>query len=356
MVMRGTTTRISSTFYDGPGGELVDPTSLTLEIRFEDDVILTAPSLEIVRDSLGQFHYDWDIDDAAPVGGYVAVWAAVLPGDTLPSYGYDNINVTSTPPGLPGFSGCIWPIDVGCLGDTWDTYSEEVQQRAVTLASASMTKLTAGRVGDCPVKVRPDVQGQRCGFIGGAPWAWGPTFYGSAYGDLYGVLGGDPRDITLPGPVNRIDEVMIDGVALNAADYRISDRAGGRIRYLGTDLEGWPVTQDWNVEADEAGAFTITYLNTAAVDSQGANAAGLLAAEFAKACASTDPKVKCKFPSNITSIVRQGMQIEFVAGSFPNGMTGIREVDLYTAQWNVKGRSPATLIDTGAPAHQVVTR
>lgn len=252
--------------------------------------------------------------------------------------------------GLPNYAGCIWPIDPGCLDDMWDSYDTVVQQRAVTLASATLTRLTAGRVGNCPVVVRPDVSAGLCSAQGYEPYGWGRSFYGDIF--LGNRSRRDPREIELPGPIYRVDEVLIDGVA--NTDYRVFNRRA--LRYVGEDLDGWPTTQDWNVAFDEPGAFTVTYLNTAPVDGQGAHAAGLLAVEFAKVCGASDStKVKCKFPSNITSIVRSGVSIEFVAGSFPNGLTGIREVDLYTAQWAIKGRPQATLIDPGAPDHRIVT-
>jgi hypothetical protein len=74
--------------------------------------------------------------------------------------------------------------------------------------------------------------------------------------------------------------------------------------------------------------------------------------EFAKAC--TGDK-KCRLPGNVSQIVRQGLSIEVIGGSFPNGLTGIREVDTYTAQWNTKGRAQGVVIDPGAPAHRVQT-
>lgn len=111
--------------------------------------------------------------------------------------------------------------------------------------------------------------------------------------------------------------------------------------YTGTERDAWPTSEVWSV----------TYLNTAPVDAEGAHAAGLLAMEFAKACSGTG---KCKFPSNISSVVRSGVAIEFITGAFPDGMTGIREVDNYTAKWTRRGRPAATLYDPGAPDHRVV--
>lgn len=76
--------------------------------------------------------------------------------------------------------------------------------------------------------------------------------------------------------------------------------------------------------------MSITYLNAAPVDALAAHAAGVLAVEFAKSCTTG----KCKLPANVTTIVRQGVTFQKVAGAFPGGLTGIREVDAFVALWN----------------------
>lgn len=81
------------------------------------------------------------------------------------------------------------------------------------------------------------------------------------------------------------------------------------------------------------GAFAVTYLNSYPVDGMGAYAAGVLAMEFAKACTGR----KCSLPPGTTNVTRQGVSIEVVTGSFPGGVTGIREVDAYIALWRPEG-------------------
>jgi hypothetical protein len=265
-----------------------------------------------------------------------------------------TIRITSVPAALPNFAGCVWPIDPACLGLEWDKHDTPTQQRAVSLASATLTRLTAGRVGDCPVRVRPDVQHGCC--VSPYPlFGFGliDTYNGHIYasdGILPGAYCFRPRELTLPGPIYKIVEVKVAGVVIPATDYEVHNQS--ILVYTGTALDAWPSTQDFTLGSDQPGTFEVTYLNTAPVDGAGAYAAGLMAVQFAKACSGDK---SCKFPSNVASVVRTGLSIEIVTGSFPNGQTGIREVDAYVAQWNRNGRGKSSVFDPGAPDHRIVT-
>ena len=57
----------------------------------------------------------------------------------------------------------------------------------------------------------------------------------------------------------------------------------------------------------------------------------------------------------MTTVTRQGVSYDIAAGSFPNGMTGIREVDAYIALWNPNGlRQPVAVWYPGKPTVRVV--
>jgi hypothetical protein len=62
--------------------------------------------------------------------------------------------------------------------------------------------------------------------------------------------------------------------------------------------------------------------------------------EFAKACTGG----KCRLPANVTSVSRQGVAYEIAAGTFPEGTTGIREVDAWIGLWNPEGRRQSTQV------------
>lgn len=244
---------------------------------------------------------------------------------------------------LPEFGGCVWPLDPACLGETWEMHPESVRTRAAALASASLERLTAYRVGNCPITVRPVPNRGRC-FIPSRGWEYGQPFLPgvSASGEWQNNCGWGcepdmPCGITLPGPVGRIDTVMVDGAEVDPADYTLYDTT---LVWVGAGDCPFPGVQDLTLPDTEPGTMSVTYLNAYPVDSLGAYAAGLLASEFAKACTGN----KCRLPSNVVSVARQGITFDVVAGIFPDGQTGIREIDAYIGLWNPGGRRQGTQV------------
>lgn len=240
---------------------------------------------------------------------------------------------------VPDPSGCPWPIDPSCLGDEWDNdYDDPLKDRCVALASATLHRLTAQRVGGCPKTIRPcnhrALDRVYPGYHFAANDTWRPFmisgtwFNGCGCGD---TCGDRHYRIDLPTPVGGVTEVKVDGTALaEGTDYWLDETTLIRI---GSDP--WPVTQDLNLPDTEAGTFSITYLNSYPVDGQGAYACARLAIEYARACTGG----KCALPETVTSIVRQGVTYDLPSGSFPNGETGLREVDAFIAIWNPQHRS-----------------
>jgi hypothetical protein len=238
-------------------------------------------------------------------------------------------------------SGCPWPVDPACLSADWEAMDQAVQDRALALASATLTRLTGYRVGGCPVTVRPCKAGcaaatTRPSYLDmagayGSSGFW-PHIEGGVWVNSCGCAGdcscGPECRIALPGPVGRVDEVKVDGAVIPASDYRIDSN---NVLWTGTGECPFPVCQDMSLPDTEVGTFSVTYLNAWPVDSLGAYAAGIMAMEFAKACIGSN---KCRLPAGVTSISRQGISIEIAAGSFPSGFTGIREVDAYIALYN----------------------
>jgi hypothetical protein len=241
---------------------------------------------------------------------------------------------------IPPYDGCLWPLDLGCNEEAWESdFDEPTHLRAQALASATLRRLTAYRVGGCPVKVRP------CGgsrgwqyvrmnaFVNGYPL--GDPFIPSNWNGVWsnqcacaGPCGCGPAQggVTLPRPVYSVTEVRLDGAALNeGTDYSVYQ---GTVFPLGGIV--FPTIQDLSLPDTEVGTFSVTYFDSAQVDGSGAYAAGLLAFEYAKACKTG----KCALPSTVTSVVRQGVSFTLPTGAFPNGETGMREVDAYIALWN----------------------
>lgn len=238
---------------------------------------------------------------------------------------------------------CEWTLDEDCLGDSWATLDDGVKERSTSLAVDTLRRLTAYRVGGCPVKVRPSRYG--CCFVpttGFEPTGY-PTPGVNAAGAWVNNCGchqnPSNKAIPLPAPVGRVDEVLVDGVALDEADYRIDD--GHLLVWQGTGDAPWPLNQDVNLADTEEGTFSVTYLNGFPVDRSGQYAAAVLANEYAKACSGGKG---CRLPTGVTTIVRQGISMDIASGAFPNGLTGIREVDAFIALWNPRGQVMATRV------------
>jgi len=247
---------------------------------------------------------------------------------------------------LPVDYGCDWPVDPACLVDEWDELDEEIKTRAVDLASATLRRLTGYRVGGCPITVRPCKPGCRAlaapsyydmlrsgGGTGFWPHINEQGVWVNSCGCATGCSCTQLCEIELPPPVGRVDAVWIDGQKLDDLEYRVDD--GNRLIYLGTEDCPFPACQDmtkpFDSEGGSDGTFAVTYLNAYPVDSMGAYAAGTLAMEFARACSDS---AACRLPANVVTISRQGVSMEVAAGTFPNGTTGIREVDSYIGLWN----------------------
>ena len=101
--------------------------------------------------------------------------------------------------------------------------------------------------------------------------------------------------------------------------------------------------------------FTVTYLNAFEVDAYGAFVGGILAAEYLKLF--TTPK-ECRLPRTVTDVTRGGMTFTVNAAMFPDGTTGITEVDSYLVRWNPNGlRTMPLVISPDVPTqHQTTWR
>lgn len=225
-----------------------------------------------------------------------------------------------------------WPIDTGCLDESWQALTPEVQERATRLAIASLRRLTLGRVGGCPITVRPCSQraaGHRQPYV--QDWMqvqnWGGTWVNCLCGKPCRCETG--CEVVLPGYVGRVDAIMVGASALDVSKVKISNHE--KIVWQGGGDCPFPKDQDLSKPLGAADTFAITYLPARPVGPMGAWAAGVLAVEFAKACAGTK---KCRLPENVVAVTRQGITYNLVPGSFPNGKTGIREVDAYIEIWN----------------------
>lgn len=321
--------------------------TVTVTIRSQASgpvLVAAAPAAIVGLPADGTVEYEWQTGDTDTPGLYNAEWEVTwASGDTqtFPSDGYTVIEISadlvSAVPVLPDLPDYCWPIDSGCCLEL-ETYPAEVQARAIALATQTLRMLTGYRVGGCPITVRPCKAG--CNTYGMLSY-WNAGTVGNFYPHMIegGVWVnscpcvtdcscGAICEVTLPAPVGEVYEVVVDGTIQDPATYRVD---GNRLVWVGDGDCPWPTCQDLTKPDTEVGTFSVTYLNSYPVDAWGAHAAGVLAMEYAKAC--TGSKA-CRLPGNVTAVTRQGVSFELVAGSFPGGYTGIREIDAFIATWN----------------------
>ena len=240
-------------------------------------------------------------------------------------------------------------------------------QRSEALAWYTLASLTAYRIGVCPTVIRPCSAG--CAPAGSwiaAPVssagegalpvahigsAFTPHISGGQWVNSCGCGGagdcGCSRidEVILPGPVGEIVSVQIDGVEIDRSLYRVDE--GNRLVSLADDLR-WPVCQNLSAAPGEPGSFVVTYYQGAAPNELTRYAAGVLAAEFYKACTGAKG---CRLPKGVTSVTRGGVSYEVDTGLFENGLTKITEVDAVIRIFNPNALKQASKVyspDAGA--------
>lgn len=238
---------------------------------------------------------------------------------------------------------CPWPVDAGCFDDVWESeFDNAVQTRAIALASSTLQRLTGYRVSNCLTRLRP-CSGQSCGPIrsrysywaGHPPWMspynWNGTWFNACgcQPDMCGHT--QTNTVWLPQPMGGVDTVWLDGNALDEdIDFRVVGNA-----LIAIDPIVWPLTQDLTLPTTETNTFAVDFYNAIRPDGNAAYACAKLALQYARACTGNG---KCDLPASVTSVVRQGVSFTLPSGSFPNGETGIREVDAFIALYNPKHR------------------
>lgn len=266
--------------------------------------------------------------------------------------------VSDTPP-------CTgWPVSWACNQAYADTLDASVKAYAETLAAQTLQMLTGYRVGGCPIEVRPC--SPRCapgtwltapdGSINWAGYSgWGMSPYVGASGQWLNACGCKTNDcsctavsqVILPGPIGSIEYVSIDGVNLPTTAYRVDNFD----RLVRIDGEQWPTCQDMSADSG-VGTFIVSYLHGNPVDMVGSFVAGILAVEFAKACAGAD----CALPARVTSVTRQGVSMQMDVEMFAGGRTGIEAVDSYIRIWNPMQSQKTGIYSPDLPRARQVTR
>lgn len=234
-----------------------------------------------------------------------------------------------------------------------DPDSATVIERSEALAWYTLARLALWQIGVCPTTVRPCAAGCApssvtwieatvgSGNTGGLPLrtiggSFTPHLTGGNWVNSCGCSRGSCgcsrlSEVILPGPVGGIEEVKLDGVALSPSKYRVDN--GNRLVSLDPDIV-WPACQDFALDDDQEGTFSVTYYQGAAPNELTRYAAGILANEFYLACAKGPKSGKCRLPSGVKTVVRRGVTYEMGADMFADGRTGIPEVDAVIDLYN----------------------
>lgn len=136
-----------------------------------------------------------------------------------------------------------------------------------------------------------------------------------------------------------IDAVIVDGVVVNPARYRLDE--GRWLVYLpesdSAEVQGWPRHQRLDLPTTAEDTWSIAYTFGAAPPLGGLKAAAELGCQLMLSC-HPDPQVaaRCRLPKAITNVSRQGLTIAKAnpAALYPGGQTGVPSVDLWVATVN----------------------
>lgn len=223
---------------------------------------------------------------------------------------------------------------------------EALFQKLRGVAAEVLWRASGRRYGLCSVKVRPcrtkcqETTYQASGVSGPL---WTPTLINGKWTNCRGTCNcpcGDCcsagcYEVTLPGPVHDVTEVVIDGVVLPTDSYRVDDHRK-LIRLYG-DAPGeracWPACQDMALADGEVGTWSVTYQVGIPLSSGGQYAFSVYLCELWKLCTGQ----RCRLPLNAEGVFRQGVNIDFSDANIDllSGMrTGIPEVDTWLAGVN----------------------
>lgn len=238
---------------------------------------------------------------------------------------------------------------------TWccdlSTASTALTGTAIMAATEILYNLSGQQFGLCSFTLRPcrrDCYSNSWPFDGGW-WQWGgmyprPVLYNGAWfnltcGSCSGSCSCGPlEEAWLPGPVNSVTQVLLNGSPMASGTYRIDDFR----KLIRTDGGTWPVCQDLSLADTEDNTWSVTAIIGETVPAIGSLAVGELACEIIKACTGQ----ACAIPKNATSVSRQGITIDFptFAELLASGSLGLRWSDLFVATYNPSRLRAAPLV------------
>lgn len=239
---------------------------------------------------------------------------------------------------------------------------------AIQAATDFLFLATAQRYTSCEVTLRPCRDNCYGGIVGQSGYGY-PMWWDSGYPWPVNMGGGVwinmacgycgdgcscsvVSQVILPGPIQSVTQVLVDGVVLTPeVDYRVDDfrklvRLGGA---------QWPVCNNYNLADTEVGTWSVTavYGEPFPEGGLGSIAMGQLFCAFVADLVGAE----CELPSNITELTRQGISMSFndVNEVLETGYTGLKWVDQFIRQVNPGGLAARTVImDLDGPTYRAV--
>lgn len=344
----------------GPGAPLQNlDANPTITIQELGGPIVVGPtSVGVVHAATGIYTYDWNgVGDA---GQYLVTWNGLSGGNPFQAIEVDDL-LTAASAGTVG--PCAWDLSSVCC-DGWDALSSQIRAQSTDYATLVLWSATGRQFGQCEITVRPC--GRWCGDGNGGVWwdygTWVPyisqgLWYNCSCGFGDNCQSCRPKcQVYLPGPVTGISQVLLDGVIVDPATYRVDDQAW--LVRTGTASDGspncWPYKQDYSKPTTAATTMQVTMTRGQAPPSALLAAAGMLACEYAKACQG----LACRLPGRVTSVTRQGVSVNMtdVDMLLRHQLTGIKEVDDVIIALNPTGlRGRTRFFSPESPVNRMTT-
>lgn len=149
-------------------------------------------------------------------------------------------------------------------------------------------------------------------------------------------------------PVDRIEQVKVDGEVLDPSLYRVDDyQYLVRLPDPDGSNPGWKCCQRMDLAATEEGTFEVSVVYGTLPPNGGRVAAAALACQLIRSRSGE----ACEIPANVQSLTRQGvgMNIQSVVDLLGQGKTGSNEADRWLAAVNPTGQTrPGGVLIPGA--------
>lgn len=245
-----------------------------------------------------------------------------------------------------------------------------VRQAVIESAIEFLWNATGNKFGLCETTVRPcsdkcngstyegwsgapagGIYGWGSWGLGWAPYIWGgyPFAWGCGNCGDGGCDSSHMDSVRLPGPVNEVLEVTINGAVFT--DW-VSDNWG----LSRTDGLQWPRRQDMSAPLTDDNTWGVTYLRGIPVPTSLQLAAGKLSCELARLQCGDGT---CQLPKRVTTVTREGVTValtdNFQMLQSPFGpLTGIWVIDQAIASVNYSARKRGRVLSPSTRATRVV--